>query len=670
MSDYLFYALLGSGAGAIIAALGLGLVITYQASGVVHFASGAMAMWSAYVYADLRRGAYPFPVPGLPDRYHFGGDVGSAWALVLSLVTAAILGVIVHVFVFGPLRRSPMLAKVVANIGVVIVFIALVQQRFADGSSLRVPAILPREPVTLFADVTVPRDGLWLCVVVTVVALGVWASSKYLRIGLATRAGAENERGAVLLGYSPDRLALIGWVVSTLLTALIAILASSQLQLTPMTFSLGFLVPALGAALLGAFTRVWTTVLAGLLIGMVQSTFTKVQNDIDWFPDYGAREGLPFVIIIVTMIVFGERLPDRGSVVIGSLPRVPHARLTKLSVLAPVSAGILGVLFLGPLWRGAILTTLTAIVIALSFVVLTGFGGQTSLGQMAFSGIAGFALSRLAMDHGVPFPWAPLAASLTAMVFGVIVGIPALRIRGTNLAIVTLAGGVTIAEFVFKNPAIIGDISTGGAQVPNPSLGSWDFGLVFGTTTSRPVFGLFVLAVTVLMAIVVANIRRSGTGRVMLAVRSNERASAAIGIDVTGVKLTMFAVSSWIAGIAGTLIAYRFGSVSELSYGTFASLTALAFAYLGGITSVSGAVTAGLLATSGVVFHGIGHVFGSVGQWEVFIGGMFLIVMAVSNPEGIAGGVRTLADGRRARAATSHRLNVGRPGSNDEALPR
>lgn len=651
MSDHLFYLLLGSGAGAIIAALGLGLVIAYQASGVVHFASGAMAMWSAYVYADLRRGAYPFPVPGLPDRYHFSGDIGTVWALLLSLATAVILGVAVHLGVFRPLRRSPALAKVVASVGLVIVFIALVQQRFADGSSLRVPAILPREPVTLYGDVTVPRDGLWLCLIVGVIALFTWAAGRYVRIGLATRAAAENERAAVLLGYSPERLAAIGWIVSTVITALVAILASSQLQLTPMTFSLGFLVPALGAALLGAFTRVWPTVISGLVIGMVQSGFTKLQNDIDWFPEYGAREGLPFLIIIVTMVVFGERLPERGSVSPGILPRVPHARPNALSLGIPILAGLLGVLFLGPLWRGAILTTAISIVIALSFVVLTGFGGQTSLAQMAFAGIAGFSLSRLATDHGIAFPWAPLLATLAAAVFGVVVGLPALRVRGTNLAIVTLAGGVTIAEFVFKNPAIIGDIATGGARVPNPSLGPWDFGLVFGTSTSRPIFGVFVLAVTVLVAVLVLNIRGSGSGRAMLAVRSNERASAAIGIDVRWVKLTMFAASSWIAGVAGTLIAYRFGSVSELSYGTLASLMALAFAYLGGITSVSGAVTAGLLSSAGVVFFAIGRVAGQVGQWEVFIGGIFLVLMAVTNPEGVAGGLRQWSDNRRRTAS-------------------
>jgi branched-chain amino acid transport system permease protein len=535
----------------------------------------------------------------------------------------------------------------VASVGLVIVFITLVQRRFTDASSMRVAAILPREPVTLFADVTVPRDGLWLCGVVILIAMAMWSVSKFTRIGLAVRGSAENERGAVLLGYSPDRLAALGWIVSTSLTSVVAILASSQLQLTPMVFSLGFLVPALGAALLGAFSRVWVTVGAGLAIGMVQSTFTKLQNDIDWFPDFGARDGLPFLIIIITMMVFGERLPERGSVSTGALPHVPHSRPTIPNSALPIGIGIIGMCFLGPLWRGAFLSTAIAVVIALSFVVLTGFGGQASLGHMAFAGIGGFVLSRLATDHGIPFPLSPLLASLAAMALGVVVGIPASRVRGTNLAIITLAGGVTIAEFVFKNPNIIGDISTGGAKVPNPAIGQWDFGLVFGTKTSRPIFGLFVLAVTVLLAFAVSNIRRSGFGRVLLAVRGNERASAAIGIDVTRVKLITYAMSSWIAGVGGTLIAYRFGSVSELSFGTLASLTALAFAYLGGITSVSGAVVAGALTSAGVAFYGLGRIFGQVGDWEVFVGGLFLIIVSVSNPEGISGGVQSWLARRR-----------------------
>lgn len=651
MADYAFFLLLGTAAGAIIAAFGLGLLITYQGAGVVNFGYGALVAWSAYVYADLRRGAYPFPVPGLPARYHFGGDVGFWWAIVLALLTGAALGAVVYALVFRPLSNAPDLARVVASIGLVVAITSLIDRRFADNAGLRVDPILPREPVTFAKGVTVPRDGLWLAAVVVALGAAVWAASRYTRLGLATRAAAGNERGAVLLGYSPRRLAMASCVLASLIGSIVVILASPMIQLSGGVFAFGYLIPGLGAALVGRFRSIGVTVAVGLLIGMVQSAFTKLQVDLTWFPKYGAREGLPFLVIIVTMAVRGERLPGRGSTDRWKLPAVPPARLTPLSVLVPVTAAVVGLLAFGPLWRGAIMTSLIAMVLALSLVVLTGFAGQASLAQMAMAGVAGFALSKVATGWGVPFPLAPVLAALVATVFGVLVGLPALRVRGTNLAIVTLAGGVAITEFAFKNPDIVGDITSGGAKVPNPSLGGWDFGLILGTNPSRPVFGLFLLAVTVVLAVLVANLRRSGSGRRILAARSNERAASAVGIDVARTKLQAYAISSFIAGVGGCLIAYRFGSVSDSSFGVVASLTAVSFAYLGGITSISGAVTAGLLASSGVAFFAMSQLTGKVGTWEAFIGGVALIVMAVTNPEGIAGGIRARAALRRTKAA-------------------
>ncbi|MEY4338938.1 MAG: hypothetical protein RLZ14_788, partial [Actinomycetota bacterium] len=383
MTDYLFYLLLGSGAAAIMAAFGLGLVITHQGSGVVNFAHGAMAMWVAYVYADLRQGAYPFPIPGLPARYHFAGDVGFRWAFLLAVLTAVALGLAVYLLVFRPLRRAPSLAKVVASIGIVIVLMTLVDRRFEDNTTIRVGAILPREPVTLWGDLTVPRDGLWLALIVVVIAAVVWAASRYTRLGLVTRAAAENEKGAVLLGYSPDLVAGLSFVVASVIGGVVAVLASPMIQLGSSVFTFGFLIPALGAALIGRFRSVWPTVITGFAIGMVQSTFTKLQGDLSWFPTYGAREGLPFLVIIVAMFVLGERLPDRGAVDSWRLPAVPDARVGAVAVIAPIAAAVVGLLVLGPLWRGAIMTTVIAVLFALSFVVLTGFGGQTSLAQMA-----------------------------------------------------------------------------------------------------------------------------------------------------------------------------------------------------------------------------------------------------------------------------------------------
>jgi len=663
MTDYAFFLLLGSAAGAIIAAFGLGLLITHEGSGVVNFAYGAMATWSGYVYADLRQGAYPFPIPGLPARYHFGDDVGFRWAMLLSLLTAVVLGLVAFFAVFRPLLRAPALAKVVASIGLVIVFISLIEQRFPDNAGLRVDAILPREPVTFADGVTVPRDGLWLAGIVLLIAAAVWAFSRFTRWGLAIRAAAENEKGAVLLGYSPVVLAAGSFVVASVIGGLIVILASPMIQLSSTVFTFAFLIPALGAALIGRFRYIWPVVLTGLAIGMVQSSFTKMQVDFSWFPQYGAREGLPFLVIIIAMVVMGEGLPDRGSVDTWKLPAVPAAKVTALNVSVPVVLAVGGLLVLGPLWRGAIMTTVVAMVLALSLVVLTGFGGQTSLAQMAFAGVGGFALSKIAIGWGVPFPLAPLLAATIAMGFGVVVGLPALRVRGTNLAIITLAGGVAINEFVFKNPKYVGDASTGGAQVPNPKLGNWDLGLILGDQASRPIFGIVLVVVAVAVALAVANLRRSGSGRRMIATRSNERAAAALGISVFRTKIQVFAVSSFVAGLAGCMIAYRFGSVSDASFGTIASLTALAVAYLGGITCVSGAVTAGITATSGVAFYGISQATGSLGQWEAFIGGVLLILTAILNPEGIAGGIRAKAAERRGANAESE----SRPVSNAAA---
>jgi ABC-type branched-subunit amino acid transport system permease subunit len=652
MTDYLFYLLLGSGAGAIIAAFGVGLVVTHQGSGVVNFAFGAMAMWPAYVYADLRRGAYPFPVPGLPGRYHVGHDVGFRWAMLLAVATAALIGLAVHLLVFRPLRHAPALAKVVASVGVVIVFTSLVERRFSDTTRFHLAPILPRESVSITSDLTVPRDGLWLAVVVLATTGVLWVLSRRTRLGLATRAAAENEKAAVILGYSPELLAGASFVLASVLGGVVAILAAPFLQLGSGIFTFGFLVPALGAALVGRFRSLWATAAAGLVIGAVQSTFTKLQHDLSWFPKYGAREGLPFLVIIVVMVVMGERLPERGAVGGWKLPSVPPANVTVVRVVVPAAIAIAGLFLFGPLWRGAIMTTLIAAVLALSIVVVTGFGGQTSLSQMAFAGIAGFVLSKLAERWHVPFPLAPVLASVVAALFGVLVGLPALRVRGTNLAIVTLAGGVAISEFVFKNPDIIGDISTGGARVPNPKLGPWDLGLVLGSRSSRPVFGVLLVVVLVVMSLAVANIRRSASGRMMLAVRSNERAAAAAGVNVARSKLLTFGLSSLIAGVGGTLIAYRFGAVSEVSYGTVASLTVLSFAYLGGITSVSGAITAGIVASSGVAFYAMARAIGSLGRWEALIGGVLLILTAIQNPEGIAGAVRARTRASRPRRPT------------------
>jgi branched-chain amino acid transport system permease protein len=226
------------------------------------------------------------------------------------------------------------------------------------------------------------------------------------------------------------------------------------------------------------------------------------------------------------------------------------------------------------------------------------------------------------------------------------------RVRGVNLAVVTIAASLAIENFVFKNPSWSGGLQ--GATVGPPRL----FGLRFGPNDSaaivngklpNPWFGVFCLTVVVLLGLLVVNLRRSNTGRQMLAVRSNERAAAGAGVSVAGVKMLAFAVSAFIAGLGGALSGYRFGSVTPDNFGVVASLTFLAFAYLGGISSVMGAAIGGCLVGGGLAFTALREWFGVSPQFTNLLGGLGLIVAAIANPEGIAGAWRALALKLKAR---------------------
>ncbi|MCJ7672374.1 MAG: branched-chain amino acid ABC transporter permease, partial [Acidimicrobiia bacterium] len=425
--------------------------------------------------------------------------------------------------------------------------------------------------------------------------------------------------------------------------------------------------------LIGRFTSFGVTCAAGLAIGMIQSSFLQVQVDVSWWPQIGAREGLPFIAIVIALVILGKRLPTRGSLEFARLPRAPLPDLNAWKILGSFAAVIALFFVLPGGWRIALLTSVIAAVLALSLVVLTGFVGQISLAQMAFAGVAGFALARIAGQWDVPFPIAPFLAALIATVFGIAVGLPALRVRGINLAIVTLAGGVAIQEFVFKNPDYTGSIGGGGVRIPNPELFGIDLGLTAEGDLFRPAFGVLATTVLLLVVLVVVNLRRGTLGRRMLAVRANERAAAAAGINVATTKLVAFAISAFIAGIGGSLIGYRFGSISDASYGIFASLTVLAFAYIGGITSIGGALLAGLVTGGGFMFYGLQQLQGQSGTGDgniqLFIGGVALIITAALNPEGIAGALRDRRTRVKARPEKPASPAAGAPASTLEPTP-
>ncbi|HEU5478956.1 MAG TPA: ABC transporter permease, partial [Candidatus Tumulicola sp.] len=472
--------------GAIIAAIALGVVLTYRGSGIVNFANGAIAMYVAYVYSILRtRGELflpPLPnplkifgsgAPNIPTAISFGADNMQFWpALLISLGFCVLLGLALHFLVFRPLRTAPPLAKVIASVGVFVFLQATIIRRYNTTSQVT-PALgfVHKSTQVNLGIFKMPADQLFVAVIVIVFATLLWALFKFTRFGLATRAAAENEKGAIVLGYSPDFLAGANWVLSMLITGLLGIfVASTQTSIDPLVLA-ALIVPALTAALVGSFASFGRTTAAAFVLGMQIPLVQYISNK-SWFPTYagsawpGFEYLLPLLGIVLVLFLAGSTLPERGAITSGRLPFSPTPPKWAIRIAGPlliVLTVLVGLFWFGPDYRLALTNTLVGIIICLSVVIITGFVGQISLAQLSFSGIAAFTVSKLSADHGWPFPWPILAGAFAAMILGLLVALPALRVRGVNLAIVTLGFAVAVDHVVFSNSAVTGGYN--GAKV-------------------------------------------------------------------------------------------------------------------------------------------------------------------------------------------------------------
>jgi ABC-type branched-subunit amino acid transport system ATPase component/ABC-type branched-subunit amino acid transport system permease subunit len=635
LSTHLVFALVGLGAGAVYAGLAQGLVVTYKGTGIVNFAQGALAMWGVYVYSELRAsGDLVLPIVVGPTRLQVG-DVTVAGAVALGIASAAVLALAVHVLVFRPLRGAPALAKVVASVGVMLTLQAVATLEFGSAQRI-VPSFLPDESLTI-AGLAVPVDRFYLAGIAIATAVSLWAWFRFTRVGLATRAAAENELAASVAGYSPDQLAAAAWLLSGALAGLFGILVAPLTGLNTVNFTL-FVVPALAAALVGRLTSFGATCAAGLLLGVAQSELLYLQTQ-SWYPEWavaGATEAIPFLLIIAALVVVGRSLPSRGAVEPERLPDAfrPRHVLAPALVLASIAAVLL--LVLEGSYRYGLIQSLVLAVLMLSFVLLTGLVGQISLAQAAFAGIAGFTLSKLGTATGIPFPLSMVLAAGAATVLGLVTAIPAVRIRGTQLAVVTFGVAVATEAFIFNNPSFT---PITGNLIPDPTLAGVRLGVIGNRGEIRAAFGFVALVVLLLVAVGVANLARSATGRRFLAVRSNERAAAAAGVSPATTKMLAFGLSAFVAGIGGAMLGYSRGQLSAASFDAFSGLELLVFAYLGGITSVTGALVAGLIAPLGLGYVVLNRVL-DLGGYYLLLGGVSVIAVTILHPEGIDGAMR------------------------------
>jgi ABC-type branched-subunit amino acid transport system ATPase component/branched-subunit amino acid ABC-type transport system permease component len=625
MDDVLRFALLGLGLGALYALTAHGIVLVYRGSGVLNFAHGAIGMAGAYVQWEL---ATQHGVPYWP-------------ATACGVLTSAVLGALTHLLVIRPLRRASTLARLVGTLAVFIVLTAIAVKRYGDSLQL-VPGRLPTRLLTI-AGATVSEDRVWLLGIAVAVTAALHLLYKRTLFGLGTTAVAENEGIAASLGWSPDLIATGNWALGSALAGLTGILIVPVIGLS-VTGLTTLLLSALAAALVGRFSSFPVTLAGGLVIGVAQSELTRFGSGVT-----GLASSVPFLFIALVLVARGRALPLRGTF-LDRLPALGTGRVRPVPLALAVVIGLVLVSVSTPLWADAITSTLVLSLIILSVVVVTGYAGQVSLAAYALAGTGAFIAGHAAADWGWPFELALPAGVLGTVPIGLLFALPAVRTRGVNLAIITLGLGTTLEAMVFQNTDLSTTPGSDGIAVGRQTL----FGISISGVDHPQRYAAVVLVMFVAATLVVANVRRSRTGRQLVAVRANERAAAALGIDVRATKLYAFGLSSAIAALAGVLTGFRSTSVVFSDFASFDSVTALGLAVIGGVGFLVGPLFGATFAAGTVGARFGDLVLPGLSEWMPLIGGIILVLTLVGNQDGIGKEL-----GRQA-TALGHRLSPKR----------
>jgi ABC-type branched-subunit amino acid transport system ATPase component/branched-subunit amino acid ABC-type transport system permease component len=602
MSTVLEFALLGLVTGALYALFALGIVVIHRGSGVVNFAQGAVGMAGTFIFWELDQNHLPYLM-----------------AAAIGIFASGVIGLLIHITIMRPLRRASLVIKIIATLGV----LTAIQQTAAKlytGPAIVVPSALPTRPVKILGT----SIGLnYIIIFIGAVVVVVAAELVYQRtqFGRATSAAAENPRNLAALGWSPSRVAGINWFVGSALAGLAGIVLAPITNLSVTGFTL-LVVPALAAAVVGRFNSVLLAFIGALIIGVAESEIDRYISTPGW------SSVVPFALMILILVVRGSdrtlRVSPRTS-----LPSLGSGKIN-LKLILPLLALTLVVLpFLSANWQDAVITTAGTALIVLSVVVVTGYTGQLSLAQLAFAGWGAWVAGDLASSFGISFVLAIIIGGIAALPLGIVVGVVCLRTRGVDLAIATLGLAVALDSLVFSSDTFT---QYGSFTVPEPRIGPLDVGAIVHPDR----YGALLILVFAVCAVAIANLRRGRSGRRLVAVRSNERAAASLGIGVAQAKLFAFVLSSGIAAVGGALLAFSNPVILFNNYDPSTSIQYVGFAIVGGVGWIAGAVYGGLLAVGSLGNQLLMLLGPTVSSYLPLAGGVLVPVILVTAPDGLA----------------------------------
>lgn len=612
------FVLLGMATGALTALVALSIVIVYRVSGVLNFSAAALGAIGAFICYGLRDD-HGWPAP-------LALTAGLAVGVALGMFTYAVMAV---------LRDTSLLSRLIATLALLSAAQSAMLVIWTNQISAPT-SLLPDRSIVIAGDLRISQDRLILIGVVLVLAVALRALYSGTLFGLATSAVSENRRVAAIARWAPNRIEFVNYVIAGFLSALAAILLAPIVGLNATVLSIAVL-PALAAALVGRFSSFAVTVIAALAIAVIQSELSLFQPDlahafsVSTASLTGLTEAVPLIIILAVTVFSGRARPTRGEMS-ARLPLPGSGRVSRVALAVAVAAGVVLIVAV-PSYADALVVTFGIAIIIASVVVVSGYAGQLSLCQYALAGFGAWAAARAANSFDVPFPLAVVVGVVVATAIGVLVALPAIRTRGVTLAIVTLALSLVFSALIFQNASLTGGFE--GIRVHSPEI----FGYDLDPFAHPQRYAALMLLALLAVSFVVANLRVGATGRRMIAVRSNERAAAALGISVVGVKLYAFAVGAGIAALGGILLAFRQTNVQFSSFDVFGSILLVQYAVIGGLGWISGIVLGASAAPGAIATRITNDVLpnlDNVAAWIAIFSAIGVVQLLRRAPDGVA----------------------------------
>lgn len=628
----------GALVGGRIALIALGIALIYRANRIVSFAQGDLGALPAVLSVML--------VVAWGWSYWVG--------LAVGLLSAVVLGVLVETLIIRRFFTAPRLVLTVATIGLaqILAGAALFLPRAFGDTNFGTRLPQPFDATWTFGGTTFNANDIFTMLVVPTCLVLLALFLQRSTLGIAILGAAERADRASTLGIPVRRLHTVVWVVASVLAFLAMFLRAGAVGLPiGQVLTPTFLVQALAAAVFGRFERFTTIAAAAIGLGIVDQAMTFQSDN-----RAGQNDAVLFVIVLVGLLVTrgagsGRVDSDSSSTwqaikEMRPIPRelrgLPEVVGGRLVLWAITGAFVLSL----PMWLSTSRLGLATIIVlfgivAASLVVLTGWAGQVSLGQMAFVGVGAVVGGVLADERGWDVAIAALVAGLVGAVAALIVGYPALRRRGLTLAVSTLAFGLFMSSYILDR-GLFGD------QLPGRRI---DRGQVLGISLESDTTMFYVALATLGLAMVmVLGLRRSRTGRVLIAIRENERAARAYGINAARTTLASFALSGFLAAVAGALYIQQQRGLSSEPFLPQRSLELFSMVVIGGLGSLPGALL-GAVYVRGADFF-------LPNEWQFLATGAGLLLALLIFPSGFGGVIADLRDGALRKVAARRGIVV------------